>query len=187
MASLPRHLDLPEVLPADAAGEGLRRLRAVTELVRNSDFGRSRRGGLVTGAAAEMIDRGRVRFSPNLGQEALYRKELGREPVIYLSVCCYGDRVLWPSSEELAERVYHESLHVAVRSRRKSREEECDAFCVAAEAAAVVRGRAPCYPVMRDGTTVWKWVENVYTQYPSDRAYAPIGYPNTEHRRYWPG
>jgi hypothetical protein len=165
----------PRELAHDVARDGIRKVREVIELVRKSDFGSSPRGRLLTAAAMDLMDQGRIRFSPNLEQEALYRKELGRKPVLYISVFCHKDRVLWPLPEELAERIYHEALHTVVQSKNKSREEECDAFCAAAEAAAGASGRLPRYPVMREGQTVWKWVQNAYSQYPSDRTYVPVG------------
>jgi hypothetical protein len=60
-------------------------------------------------------------------------------------------------------------------AKSKSSEEECDAFCAAEEAAAGASGRLPRYPVMREEETVWKWVQNVYSQIPSDKTYVPVG------------
>jgi hypothetical protein len=165
----------PPELADDIARDGLRKVREAIDLVRKSDFGSSQRGKLLTAAAMDFMDQDRIRFSPNMEQEALYRKEVGRRPILYISVFCHKDRVLWPPPEELAERIYHESLHAVVQSKNKSREEECDAFCAAEEAAAAVSKRLPRYPVMRDGETVWMWVRNVYSQSPSDRTYVPVG------------
>ncbi|MFC1462934.1 hypothetical protein ACFLQU_04930 [Verrucomicrobiota bacterium] len=170
----------PDELPDDISHIGVRKVHEVLELVGKSDFGRSPRGAALAAAAVELMDQGRVRFSPNLDQEALYRKEFGRRPVLYISVFFHNGRVLWPQPEELAERIYHESLHSIAQSKHKSKEEECDAFCAAEEAAAAVGQRSPRYPVMRDGKTVFKWVQEVYSRYPSDRAYVPVGCTSEE-------
>jgi hypothetical protein len=166
----------PEELSSDIAAVGLRRVNEVLRLVAESDFGRSSRGAVVTAAAVELVSDGRVRFSPNMAEEALYRKEFGRPPVLYISVFCHGKRVMWPRPAELAERICHESLHTVVQSRDRSKEEECDAFCAAEEASAAVGQRSPRYPVMRDGRKIWDWIQEVYSNYPSDREYDPIGY-----------
>ena len=165
----------PPELPDDLSVIGVRKVYEMLEVVGKSDFGRSPRGALLTAAAMKLMDEGRVRFSPNLEQEALYRKEPGRRPVLYISVFFHNERVLWPRAEELAERLYHESLHSLVQAKHRSREEECDAFCAASEAAAAVDQRLPGYPVMRDGKPVWEWVQETYAEYPSDETYVPVG------------
>jgi hypothetical protein len=76
---------------------------------------------------------------------------------------------------ELAQRIYHETLHSVMGSRHRSIEEECDAFCAAEEAAAAVERRLPRYPVMRDGKPIEEWVKDVYSQYPSSTTYVPVG------------
>jgi hypothetical protein len=166
----------PRELPPEEAQVGLAQVREVIDLIRKSEFGRSDRGRRLTAEADALARRGGIRFCPDLGVEALYRKELGRRPVLYISVLRHRNGVLWPSQTELAERIYHESLHAVVRSKRKCREEECDAFCAAEEAAAAIEQRSPACPVRRDGLTVWQWVRRAYAQHPSDPDYQPVGY-----------
>ncbi len=165
----------PCELPPEQSAEGLRKVRETLSMVGNSEFGRSPRGMALTAAASELLAQGRVRFSPDIQGEALYRKETLRRPVLYIAAPSMKGRVFWPSQAELAERVYHESLHVVVGSRKRSIEEECDAFCAAEEASAVVGQRAPLYPVMRDGTAVWKWVKEAYPTHRADPTYRPVG------------
>lgn len=170
----------PSEVPDTVARDGIRRIYEVIDVVRNSTFGRSYRGNVLTASALKMMAAGNIKFSPNLAQEALYRKEVGRSPVLYISVFVRNDRVMWPLPEELAERIYHESLHAAIQTENHSRQEECDAYCAAEEAAAVVAGRSPRLPVMRDGKPVWEWVQDAYSTYPSDKSYLPVGYTLTE-------
>jgi hypothetical protein len=170
----------PQELPYDIAKIGILKVNETLQLVGKSDFGRSHRGATITAVAMELLDQGRIKFSPDLIPEALYRKDPFCRPVLYISVFSHKGRVLWPRPEELAERVFHESLHSVVHSKHRSKEEECDAFCAAEEAVAAVGHRSPRYPVMRDGITIWEWVQEVYSQYPSDKTYAPVGCTSKE-------
>lgn len=165
----------PPELSAELAEAGNRKVREVLEIIGESEYGRSTRGAILTAKARAMMEDRRIRFSPNLPQEALCWKEWLREPVLYISVFFHKDRVSWPPRSSLAERIYHEALHAVVGGNRPSRQEECDAFCAAEEAAAAVSGRIPQYPVMRDGKTVWTWVSEVYTESRSFPKYEPVG------------
>ncbi len=166
----------PPELSGEWVGIGGRKISEVLKSVSNSKFGASERGARLTTAATALMAKGLLRFSPNLEQEALYRKEYGGDPVLYLSVYCHKDQVLWPAPEELAERIYHETLHAVVGSKKKSKEEESDAFCAAEEAAAAAVKRPARYPVMRDGVKIWDWVQDAYPQCPADDTYVPVGY-----------
>ena len=64
-----------------------------------------------------------------------------------------------PRPEQLAQRVCHETLHAVVGSKDRAKEEECDVFCAAEEAAAAV---GQC-------------VQQSYPQHPSHKTYAPVG------------
>ncbi len=152
----------PETVPGDVAERGLAEVREVLRLVEASEFGRSERGAALTSCANRFVEEDRVRFSAHLKTEALYRKEPGRAPVLYISVFAWSRGFVLPSRGELAERIYHEALHAVKRSGRKSFEEECDAFCAAEEARAAGEVRPPVFPLRRDGEILWRWVVGTY-------------------------
>ena len=170
----------PAELPPELAEEGIAMAREVVRLVDESPFGRTERGRILTQHARDLIDRGRLRFSDELGGEALYRKELGCRPILYIGVIQSRTRVLWPEPASLAECIFHETLHAVVNSRKRCLEEECDAFCAAEEAAAAVEGRPPVYPVPRDNEPIWQWVRAAYRRTPSNPDYTPIGHTREE-------
>jgi hypothetical protein len=143
--------------------------------VERSDFGRSDRGRLLLARARQLVERGALRFSTELRGEALYRKERGSRPLLYVRVERLAGEHTLPTRAEMAERVFHETLHAVKDSARKSLEEECDAFCAAEEARAAIEGRLPRYPVTRDGQPVWKWVRSAYRDLKSDPEYRPVG------------
>jgi hypothetical protein len=170
----------PRELPAAQNEVGLGKVREIMNVVERSTFGGTPRGRRLTSAARAMVRAGRVRFSPELEGEALYRRELGCAPVLYISVAACRDRVLWPAQARLAERLYHETLHAVVDSESRSWEEECDAFCAAEQARAAVAGEAPRYPVRRDGVPVWDWVRENYPHMASAPGYVPVGLTRAE-------
>lgn len=164
----------PELSPADSKS-GLALVRITIDCIRNTEFGHSPRGVILSNKADEFLAGNRIRFSPNLEQEAVYRKEPFKHAVIYISVPVIKKRILWPTKHEIAERIYHESVHAVANSANRSREEECDAFCAAEQAAVSITGKHPVYPVTRDGKNVWPWIEETYLSSPSDRTYKPVG------------
>ncbi|MHC4253829.1 MAG: hypothetical protein ACYS9X_32350 [Planctomycetota bacterium] len=165
----------PKTVPADVALKGTARVREVTAAVGKSDFGGTARGSALTSRVERFVEEGRLRFSAELDTEALYRKERGCAPVLYVGVYSFPKKIILPTHAELAERLYHESLHAVKRSGVKTYEEECDAYCAAEEARAAVEGRAPSFPVRRDGQVIWDWVKETYKDAVSDRAYVPVG------------
>ncbi len=165
----------PEPVPPEVAERGLADVRAVLYLVRASDFGRGERGAVLTAEIERFLEDGRLVLTADISGEALYRKELCAAPVLYVGVYGCPRGYLLPDRSEIAERLYHEALHSVKRSDRKVYEEECDAYCAAEEARAAVEGRAPDFPLERDGRPVWEWVTATYEDAASDPAYAPVG------------
>jgi hypothetical protein len=170
-----RRSRLPEAVPPEVAAEALAEVREVVRLVRESEFGRSERGATLTARVARFIEDGRLRFSAELESEALYRKGPGCAPILYVGVHGTSKGFVLPGRGQLAERIYHETLHAVKQSAKKTYEEECDAFCAAEEARAAVEGRPPDFPVTRDGLVLWRWVGAKYEGSCSDPDYVPVG------------
>lgn len=170
----------PKELSSEETAVGLAKVQRVIDVVGQSEFGQTERGRKLTQQAQDLLRDGRIRFSAGLEMDSLYRKEFGSRPILYIAVLRGKDSVLWLDAEALARRIYHEVLHATVGSKRKSKEEECDAFCAAEEAVSAVEKRPPRYPVMRDGQSVWKWVQVAYPDTPSDPGYKPVGYTFAE-------
>ena len=170
----------PKELPAADARDGLAAVEKVITRVGASDFGRAPRGEALTRRARELLRGGHIRFTEALDVDALYRKERMGEGILYIGVVRRRDGIEWPTAAELARRIYHETLHALVGTSTPSLEEECDAFCAAEEASAVVENRAPRYPVIRDGQRVWEWVKAAYSKLPSNPDYQPVGYTPAE-------
>ncbi len=165
----------PEEVPPEVAARALARVREVLEVVRESEFGRTERGQALSARLDEFLARGGVRFSSSLGSEALYRKEFGCAPLLYIRTPRAPGGHFLPEPGEFAERTYHETLHAVKDSDTKSWEEECDAFCAAEQARAAVEKRPPRYPVKRDGEVLWQWVKSAYPELRSDPSYQPVG------------
>ena len=186
-AALHRSSLRPKPVPGEIAKKGLAEVRAVVDIVRQSEFGGSERGSALTGEIERFLEDGRIVFTADISGEALYRKEPFAAPVLYIVVylpACVrrhtqaGGAVrghLLPDRGEIAQRLYHEALHSVKRSPRKSLEEECDAFCAAEEARAAIEGRAPAFPLERDGRPLWEWVTATYRDATSDPSYLPVG------------
>lgn len=174
-ASVYRRSLRPKTVPPDVAAKGLAEARRVVDLVRRSEFGRGERGRALSVQAASFLEGGRLMFSTELRTEALYRKEPGAAPVLYIGVFGCPRGFVLPGRGELAERIYHEALHAVKRADRKTYEEECDAYCAAEEARSAVEGRSPSFPVERDGEVLWLWVTSTYVHARSDPEYAPVG------------
>ena len=170
----------PKELSAEETAIGLEKVQQMIDMVRQSEFGQTERGRKLTQQAQYLLQNGRIKFSAGLEMDSLYRKEFGSRSVLYIAVLRGRASVLWFDAESLARRIYHEVLHATVNSKRKSKEEECDAFCAAEEAAATVEKRPPRYPVMRDGQSVWEWVHVAYPDIPSDPSYQPVDYTFAE-------
>ncbi len=170
----------PKELPATDSKTGLAAVEVVINQVATSDFGRTPRGDQLTRRARELLRSGRIRFTDALGVDALYQKERITGGILYIVVERVPRGFLWPATDELARRLYHETLHSVVETRVASQEEECDGFCAAEEAAAAVENRAPQYPVTRDGERIWEWVQTTYSKLPSDPTYQPVGYSLAE-------
>ncbi len=170
----------PKELPHEEAEQGLAMVQEVLDRVSASGFGRTERGQRLTAEVRRLAEGGRIRFSASLDTEALYHKERGSSAVLYLGVFDGPDGIEWPGLGELAKPIYHEALHAVVHSKTKSAQEECDAFCAAEEAAAVVERREPRYPVTRDNQRIWEWVRQQYPDSPSDPHYEPVGYSPEE-------
>lgn len=170
----------PSVLRPQETAVGLIKGRDVLGRVQQSEFGRTERGRRLTDRARSLLDRGGIRFSDSLGAEALCVRYFGGDPVLYVGVIRARNGIAWPSDAAIAKRIFHESLHLETGTASKSKEEECDAFCAAEEAAAAVMQREARYPVKRDGRLVWKWVQRIYKESASDPKYQPVGYMFSE-------
>lgn len=168
-----------EVSGADAA-TGNAKLARVVNAIRADALSRSPRGAACLAFIDEMVQHKGIRFSPGLPYEALYRKEFGRRPVLYVGVIRMGMGVIRPSDAELAERIFHETIHALKHSDPASWEEECDAFCAAEQAAAAVEKRPAVCLVLRDGANLWDWVRREYPDHVSDPAYVPVSATRTE-------
>ncbi|MHC4248313.1 MAG: hypothetical protein ACYS9X_04220 [Planctomycetota bacterium] len=165
----------PDPVPPDVAARGLADVRAILDLIGASEFGKGPRGAALTGEIERFLEDGRLVFTADISGEALYRKEFCADPVLYVGVFGCPRGHLLPDRAEIAERLYHEALHSVKRSGRKTREEECDAYCAAEEARASVDGRAPAFPLEREGRPLWEWVAATYEDAASDPAYVPVG------------
>jgi len=165
----------PRPAPPEVAERGLADVRAVIDIVRGSEFGRSERGSALTDEIEQFLEDGRIVFTTDISGEALYRKEFGSAPVLYVGVYGAVRGCLLPDRGEIAQRLYHEALHSVKGSARKSLEEECDAYCAAEEARAAVEGRPPVFPLRRDGRPLWEWVTAAYRDVKSDSSYVPVG------------
>ncbi len=174
-AWLYRRAQRPREVPSSTARDGLALAAAVLDSVEASEFGKTERGRALSSAARGMMGRDALRFSAELGTEGLCRRERGAAPVLYVGVYRGPRGFVLPSRGEMAERIYHETLHALKDSKRKSLEEECDAFCAAAEACAAVEGRAVSYPVTRGGRNLWEWVGSAYPGADRDPGYKPVG------------
>ncbi|MHC4916813.1 MAG: hypothetical protein ACYTGB_15120 [Planctomycetota bacterium] len=170
----------PREVPPATARAGLARAAEVLAAVDSSGFGKTERGRLLAAEVRALMDRGALRFSAELGTEALCRRERGCAAVLYVGVYRGPKGLVLPSRGEMAERIFHETLHALKDSERKSREEECDAFCAAAEACAAVEGRPVGYPVTRGGRGLWEWVRDAYPDAPEDPSYRPVGMDRSE-------
>jgi hypothetical protein len=179
-AHIYRNSRRPIEVAREFAEKGLDEVRAIIETIKASEFGKSKRGAALTEEAEKLLARDAIRFSAGLDKEALLRKEAGSRPVLYIRVFAIADSVVLPAQSELAECLYHEGLHAAQRSEGRSWEEECDAFCAAEEARAVVEDRAPRFPVERDGQIIWEWVTATYTELFSNPEYQPVGQTQAE-------
>jgi len=165
----------PRALSRAQSEVGWRQIDEILDIVRASEFGDTPRGKLLVAEAERMLKRRGIRFCPDLVQEALYRREFGCRPMLYISAPLVNGEVRWPDRVTLAQRVFHETLHCVVDSEERSFEEECDAFCAAEEAAAVIEARSPVYPVTRDGETIWVWVQREYANCVPNSRYQPVG------------
>lgn len=170
-----RRAQRPETVPPDAAATGLAETRQVLERVRQSAFGQSERGALLTRRATRFLEDHRIQFSTTLRTEAYFRKEPFCAPLLYIGVYDTSRGVAFPTQGEMAERIFHETLHAIKQSRTQIVEEECDAYCAAEEARAAVEQRAPAFPIKRDGQFLWLWVREVYTNAITDPHYQPVG------------
>ena len=170
----------PKELPDADSKKGLASVEDVIRRVGASGFGRTPRGEKLTRHARELLQSGRIRFTDALEVDALYRKERIGKGVLYIVVTRIPRGIEWPTADELARRVYHETLHAVVDSWSGCKEEECDGFCAAEEAAAAIENRAPQYPVMRDGDRIWDWVATAYPKVVSNPRYRPVGYTLAE-------
>ena len=174
-ACLYRRAQRPREVSSATARDGLALAAAVLDSVEASEFGKTERGRALSSAARGMMARGALRFSAELGTEGLCRRERGAAPVLYIGVYRGPRGFVLPSRGEMAERIYHETLHGLKDSKRKSLEEECDAFCAAAQACAAVEGRTVSYPVTRGGRNLWEWVRSAYPDAKGDPLYRPVG------------
>jgi hypothetical protein len=170
----------PPELSTEETRIGLKIVRNLLITVDRTEFGKTPRCKVLTDKLRELLDKGRIRFSINLDRECLYRQELGSEPLLYIAVSYGKYGPVWPDHDALARRIYHEALHGVIKSKKDSKEEESDAFCLAAEVLAAIEGREVAYPVMKDGKSVWEWVNESYTETPSDKNYKPLGYSFAE-------
>jgi len=165
----------PGPVPPEVAERGLADVRAVIDIVRGSEFGKSERGSTLTDEIERFLDDDRIVFTADIAGEALYRKEFGSAPVLYIGVYGAVRGYLLPDRGEIAQRLYHEALHSVKGAAHKSLEEECDAFCAAEEARAAVDGRPPAFPLRRDGRPLWEWVAAAYRDVKSNPSYVPVG------------
>ena len=164
----------PPELSAEETRIGLKTLRNLLITVDRTEFGKKQRCKILTDKLRELLEKGRIRFSMNLDRECLYRQELGSEPLLYIAVSYGRYGPVWPDHDALGRRIYHEALHGVIKSKQDSKQEECDAFCVAAEVVSAIEGREVSYPVMKDGKSVWEWVNESYIDAPSDTNYHPL-------------
>lgn len=170
----------PPELSAEETRIGLKIVRNLLITVDRTEFGKTERCKILTDKLRNLLRKNRIRFSMNLDRECLYRKKFNCEPILYIAVSYGKYGPVWPDHDALARRIYHEALHGVIQSEKDSKQEECDAFCAGAEVVAAIQGDEFSYPVMKDGQTVWEWVNVYYPDAESNSKYKPLGYSYRE-------
>ena len=161
-----RHSLLPEEAPAGIRESGIQLIRENLDMIRNSRFGESQRGGLLSDRVAQFLKEDRIHFSSKLGgPRGMWRNSIiGRERIYLRVLEMNHGRYVHQLPDQLIEVVFHEAVHsLHGRFHRSSIEEECDAFVAGMTAEALVRGEALPSVFIIDGVSLGEFVLNAYS------------------------
>ena len=175
-AEIYRRSRRPAPAPADVQSRGLQLVGEILSRIGSTQFGRSRRGALLTEAISGLVRRDRVVFTADITQQALYRRELGGYEVLYVKVLRLSGRFVQQTTEEIAEGLYHEAVHARQSGNGESSiEEECDGYAAGLCAGAALAGRTLPDVLTLSGEPVAQFVAKAYPDLPRRPAYQPVG------------
>ncbi|MFC1461862.1 hypothetical protein ACFLQR_05030 [Verrucomicrobiota bacterium] len=173
-----RRSQSPAPAPQHVQESGRKILRNELAEIRDTDFGRSRRGRLLTDRVESLLEGDRIIFSSDTdGNRAIWTRALIGPETLYV-------KVLEPNSGtylhqlpcQIVEVTFHEAVHsIHGGFRCASIEEECDAFAAGLTAEAVSKGTDPPKLLKIDGMPVGTFVTRSYPGLQRKPGYQPLG------------
>lgn len=165
----------PKPVPPEVQAEGEARVRDLLADVAETEFGKSQRGTLLSGAIERLMRQGKLVFTTERRAQALYRREWGGYEILYVRAMCHRGIYKHLDPEDMAEAIFHEAVHVLEGGNSQSIDEECDGFAAGLCAGAAVTGRAAPEQLKLSGLPVAEFVTRGYPDLTRNPSYAPVG------------
>jgi hypothetical protein len=162
-------------VPPDVQADGEARIQALLADIAETQFGKSERGVLLSGAIGRLMRQGKVAFTTDRRAQAVYRREWGGSEVLYVRAMCHSGNYKHLDRDDMAEAIFHEAVHAMEGGKSESIDEECDAFAAGLCAGAAVTGKAVHDILRLSGLPVAEFVVRGYPKLERNPTYVPVG------------
>jgi hypothetical protein len=162
-------------VPPAVQAEGEARLRDLLSDIAETDFGKSERGILLSGAIKRLMRQGKIVFTTEMDAQAIYRREWGGGEILYVRTLHIRTSYQHLDREDTAEASFHEAVHAIEGGKSSSIDEECDAFAAGLCAGAAATGKAVPDVLRLSGLPVAEFVVRRYPHLERNAAYVPVG------------
>jgi hypothetical protein len=162
-------------VPPEVQADGEDRIRDLLAEIAETEFGKSKRGTLLSAAIERLMRQGKLVFTTEVDAQAIYRREWGGNETLYVRTMYIRDTYQHLDREDTAEAMFHEAVHAIEGGKTQSIDEECDAFAAGLCAGAAATGKAVPDVLRLSGLPVAEFVVRRYPHLERNAAYVPVG------------